>query len=197
MVPAGRPGNPVRSGAAGRQRRGLPRFEFQNEQERMGPATSLDRLDFKLLDHLQRNGHCSNVELAAAVGLSPSPCLARVKRLLEVGVLRGFEADIAIEKLGEFITVFSEITIGEHRRNSFRIFEEAAEKLPEITECYNVSGGCDYILKITATSMSRFSEIRDHLIELDVGIIKFTTKIVLRKPFASRTVPLRSLKLGG
>lgn len=163
----------------------------------MGPAVSLDRLDFKLLDHLQRNGHCSNVELAAAVGLSPSPCLARVKRLLEVGVLRGFEADIAIEKLGEFITVFSEITISEHRRNSFRIFEEAAEKLPEITECYNVSGGCDYILKITATSMSRFSEIRDHLIELDVGIIKFTTKIVLRKPFASRTVPLRSLKLGG
>ncbi|MET3892982.1 DNA-binding Lrp family transcriptional regulator [Bosea sp. OAE506] len=163
----------------------------------MGPAVSLDRLDFKLLDHLQRNGHCSNVELAAAVGLSPSPCLARVKRLLEVGVLRGFEADIAIEKLGEFITVFSEITIGEHRRNSFRIFEEAAEQLPEITECYNVSGGCDYILKITATSMSRFSEIRDHLIELDVGIIKFTTKIVLRKPFASRTVPLRSLKLGG
>jgi len=163
----------------------------------MGSAVSLDRFDFKLLDHLQRHGHCSNVELAAAVGLSPSPCLARVKRLSRAGVLRGFDADIAIEKLGDFITVFSEITIGEHRRDSFRIFEEAAEKLPEITECYNVSGGCDYILKITATSMLRFNEIRDRLLELDIGIIRFSTKIVLRKPFASRAVSLRSLNLGG
>lgn len=161
----------------------------------MESAVSLDRFDIKLLDHLQRNGRCSNVELAAAVGLSPSPCLKRVKRLLDAGVLRGFDADIALDKLGDFITVFSEITIGEHRRNSFRIFEEAAEKLPEITECYNVSGGCDYILKITATSVSRFSEIRDHLLELDVGIIKFSTKIVLRRPFATRAVPLRSLNL--
>lgn len=161
----------------------------------MGSVVSLDRLDIKLLDHIQRNGHCSNVELAAAVGLSPSPCLARVKRLSEAGVLRGFDADIDLEKLGDFITVFSEVTIGEHRRDSFRIFEEAAERLPEITDCYNVSGGCDYILKITANSMSRFSEIRDHLLDLDVGIIKFTTKIVLRKPFATRTVPLGSLRL--
>lgn len=162
----------------------------------MSSAVSLDWLDFKLLDHLQRKGHCSNVELAAAVGLSPSPCLARVKRLAEAGVLRGFDADIALEKLGDFITVFSEITIGEHRRDSFRVFEQAAETLPEITDCYNVSGGCDYILKITASSMSRFSEIRDYLLELDVGIIKFSTKLVLRKPFASRAVPLQSLKLG-
>ncbi|WP_092177534.1 winged helix-turn-helix transcriptional regulator [Bosea sp. OK403] len=159
----------------------------------METAVSLDWLDIKLLDHIQRNGHCSNVELSAAVGLSPSPCLARVKRLCEAGVIRGYDANIALEKLGNFITVFSEITISEHRRDSFRLFEEAAETLPEITECYNVSGGCDYILKIIVESMSRFSAIRDHMLELDVGIIKFSNRIVLRKPFETRTVPLRHL----
>ncbi|CAN7617319.1 Lrp/AsnC family transcriptional regulator [Bosea sp. LjRoot9] len=159
----------------------------------METAVSLDWLDIKLLDHIQRNGHCLNVELAAAVGLSPSPCLARMKRLFEAGVIRGYDANIALEKLGSFITVFSEITISEHRRDSFRLFEEAAETLPEITECYNVSGGCDYILKIIVESLSRFSAIRDHMLELDVGIIKFSNRIVLRKPFETRTVPLRNI----
>jgi DNA-binding Lrp family transcriptional regulator len=183
------------AGRGGEGSASIAHLSIQNERERMGSAVSLDRLDIKILDHIQQNGHCSNVELAAAVGLSPSPCLARVKRLHKAGVIRRYEANIALEKLGDFITVFSEITIGEHRRDSFRIFEEAVEKLPEITECYNVSGGCDYILKITTDSMSRFSTIRDYLLELDVGISKFSTKIVLRKPFANRSFPLRNLGL--
>jgi DNA-binding Lrp family transcriptional regulator len=66
----------------------------------MGPAVSLDRFDLKILTHLEREGRCSNVELADAVGLSQSPCLVRTKRLQEIGVIRGYGADIALEKLG-------------------------------------------------------------------------------------------------
>ncbi|SFJ43674.1 Winged helix-turn-helix DNA-binding [Bradyrhizobium sp. Gha] len=97
-----------------------------------------------ILTHLQRNGYCSNVELAAAVGLTPSPCLARMKRLQDCGVLRGFNAVIDLGRLGHFITAFTENTVSERRRDSFRLFEAAAERCPEIIECCNVTGGCDY-----------------------------------------------------
>ncbi|MBD3844118.1 DNA-binding Lrp family transcriptional regulator [Bosea sp. OAE752] len=156
----------------------------------MGSLVSLDRFDLKILDHLQRNGHCSNVELAAAVGLTPSPCLARMKRLQESGVIRGFDAVIDLARLGHFITAFTEITISEHRRDSFRLFEAAAERCPEIIECYNVTGGCDYILKIVAPSIADFSAILDNLLELDIGIIKFSNRIVLRQPFEARKMQL-------
>ena len=66
----------------------------------MKSAVSLDRFDFKILVHLQRDGRCSNVDLADSVGLSPSPCLLRTKRLQEIGLIRGYGADIALEKLG-------------------------------------------------------------------------------------------------
>ncbi len=166
------------------------RRSFPDYHEAMGSLVSLDRFDLKILDYLQRNGHCSNVELAAAVGLTPSPCLARMKRLQESGVLRGFDAVIDVARLGHFITAFTEITISEHRRDSFRLFEAAAERCPEIIECYNVTGGCDYILKIVAPSIAAFSAILDNLLELDIGIVKFSNRIVLRQPFEARKVQL-------
>ena len=86
----------------------------------MGSAISLDQFDLKILAHLQREGRCSNVELADAVGLSQSPCLVRTKRLQEVGVIRGYGADIALEKLGRNVIVFSEVTISSHRRPDFQ-----------------------------------------------------------------------------
>lgn len=72
----------------------------------MGPAVSLDRFDLKILAHLEREGRCSNVDLADAVGLSQSPCLVRTKRLQESGVIRGYGADIALEKLGNCVSAF-------------------------------------------------------------------------------------------
>src|SRR5438045_8255902 len=98
----------------------------------MCPAVSLDRFDLKILAHLEREGRCSNVELADLVGLSQSPCLIRTKRLQEVGVIRGYCADIALEKLGKHVIVFSEVTISSHRPPDFRQFEEAADGHPEI-----------------------------------------------------------------
>src|SRR3982751_5125282 len=109
----------------------------------MSSAIPLDRFDLKILVRLQHEGRCSNVDLAESVGLSPSPCLLRTKRLQEVGLIRGYGAHIALEKLGDYVVVFSEITISSHRPHDFRKFEEGAAKYEEIVECYNVSGGYD------------------------------------------------------
>jgi len=153
-------------------------------------AASLDTFDLKILTHLQRAGRCSNVELADAVGLSQTPCLARTKRLQQLGVIRGYGAHIALEKLGEHVIVFSEVTISSHRRHDLRRFEEAAAAHHEIVECYNVSGGYDYLLKVVAPSVARFQELMERLLQADIGIEKFSSRIVLRQPFDKRAYPL-------
>lgn len=156
----------------------------------MRSAISLDPFDIKILVHLQREGRCTNVELAEAVGLSQSPCLLRTKRLQEIGVIRGYGADIVLEKLGDHVIVFCEITLGSHRPADFRKFEAGASKHPEIVECYNISGGYDYLLKIVAPTVSHFQTIMEQLLEEDIGIRKFSTRIVLRQPFEPRKNPL-------
>ncbi|WP_157267960.1 Lrp/AsnC family transcriptional regulator [Azohydromonas aeria] len=156
----------------------------------MCSAVSLDKFDLKILAYLQLEGRCSNVELANAVGLSQTPCLVRTKRLQQIGVIRGFGADIELEKLGRCVTVFSEVTISSHRRHDFRKFEEAAVQHREIVECYNVSGGYDYLLKVVAPSVARFQALMERLLQADIGIEKFTSRIVLRESFGKRAYPL-------
>ena len=78
----------------------------------------LDRIDLKILTQLQQSGRITNVELADAVGLSPSPCLTRVKRLEKAGYITGYGAHINLHKLGEYLTVFTEVTLTEHRASA-------------------------------------------------------------------------------
>ena len=153
-------------------------------------GVSIDPFDLKILTHLQRVGRCSNVELADTVGLSQTPCLARTKRLQQLGVIRSYGADIALDKLGEHVIVFSEVTIASHGRHDFRKFEAATAAHPEIVECYNVSGGYDYLLKVVAPSVARFQELMERLLLDDIGIEKFSSRIVLRQPFDKRPYPL-------
>lgn len=159
----------------------------------MRSGLKLDRMDFKILAHLQRLGRCSNVELADLVGLSASPCLTRVKRLEKIGVIEGFGAHLSMTKLGDFLIVFTEVTLSNHRREDLRRFEEAAEKFPEIMECYNVSGGYDFLLRIVTRSVSHFQDVMDSLLEADLGVEKFSSFIVLRVPFLKHEIPLDQL----
>jgi DNA-binding Lrp family transcriptional regulator len=162
----------------------------------MQSSASLDQFDIKILAHLQREGRCSNVELAAAVGLSESPCLSRTKRLQEIGVIRGYGADVALERLGSHVIVFCEVTLGSHRVRDFQKFEAGAGKYREIVECYNVSGGYDYLLKIVAPSIVYFQALMERLLEDDIGIEKYASRIVLRQPLGQRDYPLNILITG-
>jgi DNA-binding Lrp family transcriptional regulator len=162
----------------------------------MHSTASLDKFDIRILVHLQREGRCSNVDLAAAVGLSESPCLLRTKRLQEIGVIRSFGADVALEKLGSHVIVFSEVTLGSHRPHDFRKFEAGAEKYGEIVECYNISGGYDYLLKIVVPSIGYFQALMERLLDDNIGIEKFASRVVLRQPFEQRKYPLNILITG-
>ncbi|WP_343651963.1 Lrp/AsnC family transcriptional regulator [Herbaspirillum sp.] len=162
----------------------------------MRPTDPLDRTDIRILEHLQREGRCSNVELAEAVNLSPSPCLTRTRRMEDSGVIASYSAQIAMDKLGSHVVVFSEITLGSHRPPDFRKFEQGAARYPEIVECYNVSGGYDYLLKIVSPTVGLFQELMERLLADEIGIEKFASRIVLRHPYGQRSDPVAVIATG-
>ncbi len=116
----------------------------------------LDRIDRKILATLQDNGRISNVELARAVNLSPTPCLERVRRLEGAGYVEGYSARLSAEKLGMGLTVFVQLTLDRTKPDVFDRFREAVAEIPEITECHMVAGGFDYLIKIRTSDMNAY-----------------------------------------
>ena len=157
----------------------------------LGPK--LDRIDLKILTNLQESGRITNVELADAVGLSPSPCLTRVKRLEKAGYITGYGAQINLRKLGEFLTVFTEVTLTEHRQGDFSRFESRIAKVDEIVECHLVSGGYDYLLKFVARGVAHYQSIVEGMLESNYGIEKYFSYVVIKSPFIKRHYPLQDL----
>jgi DNA-binding Lrp family transcriptional regulator len=153
----------------------------------------LDRIDLKILAQLQRAGRMTNVELADAVGLSPSPCLTRVKRLEKAGFIGGYSAQINLDKLGEVLTVFTEVTLTEHRSGDFSRFETKIRKLDEIVECHLVSGGYDYLLKFVTRGVGHYQSIVEGMLEGDYGIEKYFSYVVIKSPFIKQHYPIQRL----
>lgn len=162
----------------------------------MSHARLPDRTDIRILEHLQREGRCSIVELAEAINLSPSPCLARTRRLEQSGIIAGYAARISLNKLGCNLVVFSEITLASHYPGDFLRFETGARQYREIVECYNISGGYDYLLKIIAPNLYRFQDLMARLLDDEIGIAKFASRVVLRHPWPWREEPLSEIANG-
>ena len=127
------------------------------------------------------------------MGLSPSPCLTRVKRLEQAGYITGYGAHINLNKLGEFLTIFTEVTLTEHRRGDFSRFEARIFKLDEIVECHLVSGGYDYLLKFVARGVSHYQSIMEGMLESDYGIEKYFSYVVIKSPFIKHHFPIQNL----
>ncbi|MBA8879606.1 Lrp/AsnC family transcriptional regulator [Phyllobacterium myrsinacearum] len=153
----------------------------------------LDRIDIKILSELQKNGRITNVELAELVNLSPSPCLMRVKKLQSDGFITSYSAQINIAKLGQTLTVFTEITLRNHRQVDFSRFLSAVEKIDSVIECHLVSGGYDYLVKFVTGGISEYQTIMERLIDMDIGIDKYFSFVVLKSPIVKAHMPLTSL----
>lgn len=156
-------------------------------------AQKLDRIDLSILVHLQAEGQLTNVELAQKIGLSASPCLQRVKRLEAAGLIAGYGARLNLAKLTDVITVFTEVTLSEHRRETLIRFERAVAGVEELTECHLVSGGYDYLLRFVTRSVMHYQAVIEGLLERDVGIAKYFSYVVLKSPIVKTGVPVNSL----
>jgi DNA-binding Lrp family transcriptional regulator len=156
-------------------------------------AVKLDRIDINILAQLQRNARITNINLANAVSLSASPCLLRVKRLEEAGYITSYNARIDLAKLGETITVFTEVTLNDHHREDFAKFEASIRTIDEVIECHLISGGYDYLLKFLTRGVAHYQSVIENILERDIGVAKYFSYIVIKSPIEKLHYPLAKL----
>jgi DNA-binding Lrp family transcriptional regulator len=156
-------------------------------------SVKLDRIDINILAQLQRNARITNINLANAVSLSASPCLLRVKRLEEAGYITSYNARIDLAKLGETITVFTEVTLNDHHREDFAKFEASIRTIDEVIECHLISGGYDYLLKFLTRGVAHYQSVIEQILERDIGVAKYFSYIVIKSPIEKLHYPLAKL----
>jgi len=151
----------------------------------------LDRIDRNILDELQNDGRLSNVELSKRVGLSPTPCLERVKRLENDGYISGYKAILNPEKLGAALLVIVEITLTKTSPDVFDDFSKAVHELDVIQECHLVSGDFDFLLKTRVADMAAYRQLLgDTLLRLP-AVSESRTYVVMEEVKSNNMLPIK------
>lgn len=148
--------------------------------------TKLDAIDLKILAVLQKSGRITNAALAEKVNLSPSPCLQRTKRLEADGIIIGYGAEIDLGCIGDALTVFTEVTLEDHRVENFQVFEKGIAAFPEVVECHLISGGYDYLLKFLCRSVADYQDCIERVLDAGLGVAKYFSYVVIKTPIATR-----------
>src|SRR5690606_12734357 len=157
---------------------------------------TLDAIDRRILRALQRNGRMSNVELANAVGLSPSPCLRRVKLLEEKGVIDQYVAVLNGPKLGLGLTVFARIWFKTQDAETTNQFAETVRKFPEVAECYLTTGECDAIMRIVTTDLHAYWRFQSDYLMRIPSVQSVKTDAPMETIKASREFPVYAASTG-
>jgi Lrp/AsnC family leucine-responsive transcriptional regulator len=155
-------------------------------------SNQLDEIDLKILMRLQDEGRISNVDLADQVGLSPAPCLRRVRALERSGAIRRYVALVDPATVNLHVTVFVQITLDLQVEGRLEIFEQAILRRPEVLECYLMTGDADYLLRVVVSDVSAYERfLRDALtrIESAAGI---KSSFALKQVKYSTALPLGS-----
>jgi Lrp/AsnC family transcriptional regulator len=143
-------------------------------------TNNLDEKDLLILSSLQKNSVITNNDLAKKVGLSPSACLVRTKRLFNEGIIKQFTVVIDPLKIGYNILTLTFVTLHPHNRKMADNFVDKINKIPQIIECHNMTGSWDYCLKIVAKNIEDYRNfVLDTLLEIG-GVEKIETQIVLK-----------------
>ena len=150
----------------------------------------LDNIDRRILRLLQRDGRLQNVELAEMVGLSPSPCLRRVKMLEEAGVIERYVAVLNASKIGMGLTFFARVWLRGQDSETVDRFTEEVKRLPQVVECHLMAGDCDFLLRIVASDIDAYRKFQvDHLTRIkEVRSVK--TEIPMQKIKLTSELPI-------
>ena len=123
------------------------------------PNSPLDAFDHKILAALQEDGRLSNVDLADKVGLSPSPCLRRVRRLEQEGYIRGYRAVLDRRKVGLGLTVYVDIKVEKHSTENAAMHQRLLEAIPEVVAAHMVSGEADFVAEVVVPDLAAYEEL--------------------------------------
>ncbi|WP_254019786.1 Lrp/AsnC family transcriptional regulator [Mesorhizobium escarrei] len=153
----------------------------------------LDQIDLKILDAVQRDGRITKLALADKVGLSPTPCWMRLRKLEKAGIVSGYHARVAMRAVAPVATVLMEVTLASHRQADFDRFERVIRDVPEIVACWSVGGGVDYLLKVMARDIDAYQRLVDALLEREIGIDRYFTYIVTKTVKEEVALPVADL----
>lgn len=150
----------------------------------------LDAKDRQIIRALQRDGRLTNLDLAAQVNLSPSPCLRRVRLLEEAGIISGYAAIVEPRAVGLTITAFIRITLARHDREVVSRFEARVQELDEVLDCHLLTGEADYLLRVVVSDLDAYEIfVRNRLHDVQ-GIASITTSLVYGTVKSSRALPV-------
>jgi Lrp/AsnC family leucine-responsive transcriptional regulator len=152
---------------------------------------NIDRYDRRILQTLQADGRISNQDLAEAIGLSPSPCLRRVRALEEMGVITGYRAHLDPAKLGLSLTALIHISMDRHTPERFANFEEKILALPEVQECLLITGqDADYQVKVVVADMEAYQQLLLNKITRIEGVSGVHSSFVMRRVVDKTALPV-------
>ena len=146
------------------------------------PEVDCDATDLAILSRLQSDGRMANVDLAEEVSLSPSSCLRRTKALEAQGVIAGYRAELDRERLGLGLTVFIELSVSHHSRQTSRQIEEGLIAIPSVIACHLISGDADFLVEAVVPSLAVYEQV---LLDQILALEPVTSA---RSTFALRTV---------
>lgn len=153
----------------------------------------LDKRDIKILSVLSQDGRITKTALAERIGLSPTPCWDRLKKLEQAGLIEGYGARINLRKLGPHVTVFVAAEIADHTAASFRAFEGAMQRYEEVVACWALGGGFDYLLQIVTRDIDAYQRLIDEMLDARIGLSRYFTYIVTKPVKGQVGLPLDML----
>lgn len=152
---------------------------------------TLDRIDKRILDELQKDGRISNLELAEKIGLSPSPCSRRVKALMDSGIIGKTVTLLDEEALGLSLIALIHISMDRHTPDRFEVFEQAVASFPEVLECLMITGSeADYLLKVVVQDMKSYQHFLLGKLTRLAGVTGVQSSFVMRKVVYTTALPL-------
>ena len=152
---------------------------------------TLGKTDRQILEQLQRDGRTTNAALAERVHLSESACLRRVQALEREGLIAGYSAQLNQEKAGYPVNVFVHITLDRQDQADLQAFELAARELPEVMECYLMSGEYDYLVRVVVADMADFERLHSQQLTRLPGVVRVHSSFALRTVKKSALLPIR------
>ena len=142
---------------------------------------ALDAVDVRILCALQEHGRLSKSELAERVGLSPSPCWTRYAKLKRAGLIRGYRAELELDRIAELSTVIVTVSLESHRKADFERFERDVRRRHEIVDCVATGGGMDYVMTLVTTGLPAFQALMEEMLLAGLGIERYMTYIATRR----------------
>ena len=150
----------------------------------------MDAKDLRILEALQENARISNVELARTAGLSPSPCLARVRALEQSGVIDRYVALLDPKKLGLTVSVLVQVTLEKQIESALERFEDAVRARPEVMECYLMTGDADYLLRVLVPDVPAFERFILDFLSRVPGVDNIKSSFALKQVKYQTALPL-------